>query len=313
MEEILETIGYYGSEIKKVTAALQKAQGKFDTILKDTNNPFYKSKYATLDQVIAATRPHLTEEGLVLVQKNIQEGERYGIFTRLLHLESGEELTSSLIAKPKEDTIQQVTGILTYARRYEYLTLLGLAPEDDDGAVASGTTGARTETRPQSVQPKAEVKPHPYSGPVKAVIPPFPTTPNTTSTAFAANPSVLSTPVGPVVPSAAPHNIVSSQESTTPADPNSLPDQRQYDAYIAEAIKLTEQLEKAGLKSARGLSAKVKLKKYMCHAYKIADIKELTNFQWSDFLAAGAKTMSVPDDAAVFVQLVEAASAKETK
>jgi ERF superfamily protein len=296
----------------KVAAALMKAQEKFDPILKDTANPFYKSKYATLDQVIAATRPHLRAQNLIILQRNLQEGDRYGIETRLLHTESGEELYSKLVAKPKEDTIQQIAGVLTYCRRYEYHTITGTASEDDDGNAASGKTEPE-ERRPQSVQPKPV-----QTFPVKANIPPFPST--TTSTVPNAVPNAiggdsshdLKSPALTGPPQST-SSAVTSTESTSSTGPNDIPDQAGYNAYIERAIKLTEDLQKAGLTNGRGLPAKSKLKKYICQTTGCADIKELTNSKW-DALFGGLDTlMTTPEGTKDAVERIEAASAKESK
>lgn len=289
----------------RVAAALMRAQEKFDPILKDTNNPFYRSKYAALDQVISATRPHLRAEGLVIVQKNIQDGERSGINTRLIHLESGEELTSSLLAKPKEDTIQQIAGVLTYCRRYEYHTITGTASEDDDANEASG----KADVRPQSGQAQAPPKTNPTPVASRAS---QNKAPNTPTTAIAAPSAHDPAPVAPqpIPVSATPS--VTPAESTPTADPNGLPTKEQYDAYINRAVKLTADLEKAGLKAGQGLPTKTKLKKYIFHAAKVTDLKSLTVAQWDILFDEFEKVLSTGGDKEL-IGYIEKANAKEGK
>ena len=293
----------------KVAAALMRAQAKFPPILKDTNNPFYKSKYATLDQVMEATQPALREEDLVIVQKNIQEGDRHGIYTRLLHVESGEELTSCLLARPKEDTIQQIAGVLTYCRRYEYHTITGTASEDDDGAAASGAESERSYSERPQPRPT-------YTATTSTRVPTRPsvsssTTVNTPPATFAGDSSPSK---HPDVPSVVPKTALSEATALaaiTSNDIRSLPTKDEYDAYIAKAIELTAELEKQGLKAGRGLPAKTKLKRYIFHAAKVEKLEDLKTGQWNIIFDEFSKLLATDPKRAV--ELVEAANpAKET-
>lgn len=291
----------------KVAAALMRAQAKFPPILKDTNNTFYKSKYATLDQVMEATQPALREEGLIIIQENIQEGDRHGIYTRLLHVESGEELTSCLLARPKEDTIQQIAGVLTYCRRYEYHTITGTASEDDDGAAASGTEPERSYS--ERLQPRPAYTNRPTVTTTSAR--PSTTTVNTPSAAFAGDSSPSK---HPDVPSVVPKTALSGATplaAITSKDIHSLPTKDEYDGYIAKAIELTVKLEKQGLKAGRGLPAKTKLKRYIFHAAKVEKLEDLKTGQWNIIFDEFSKLLATDPKRAV--ELVEAANpAKET-
>lgn len=276
----------------KVCAALVEAQKKFDPILKDTNNPFYKSKYATLDQVIAATQPHLWTAGIAIIQRNIQEGDRYGVFTRLVHLASGEELLSSLLAKPKEDTIQQIAGVLTYCRRYEYHTITGTASEDDDGSLASGRTETEQPKRyPESAQRAQQSKP----------------APNTPPSAPAASQTHDTKVVAPVVPQKS-EEVPTPVESAEIREPDAVPDARQYNEYANKAMSVLESLEKAGLTSGAGLkSSKSKFKKYLCSVGGCKDTKELTHGRWDVIFTEFNKLLSTPDGTKLAVSNIEAA------
>jgi len=48
-------------DIGKLVSALAKAQINFDNISKDAKNPFFKSLYSSLDEIIRATRRHLAK------------------------------------------------------------------------------------------------------------------------------------------------------------------------------------------------------------------------------------------------------------
>jgi len=141
-------------EIGELTKALAAAQLDFKPVKKDTKNPFYNSKYADLSSVIAATQPGLSKNGLVVIQSPIvdPETEKAGVSTLLAHA-SGQWLSNELMLpatmKSKDGTVrfdaQSVGSAITYARRYTYQAMIGVAgEEDDDGnrAVGIGTQEA---------------------------------------------------------------------------------------------------------------------------------------------------------------------------
>jgi hypothetical protein len=131
--------------IKLLATALLKAQGEFTGVLKDKTNPHFKSKYADLQAAISATEEPLRTNGLLVLQTPFGSNatQSAGVTTRLLHV-SGEWIEGELElpAGTQNRTDAQTFGsAITYARRYSYLGILGIAPEDDDGNVASGHAG----------------------------------------------------------------------------------------------------------------------------------------------------------------------------
>lgn len=127
-------------ETKNITQALLKAQSKFPLIIKEDNNPFFKSKYAGLPSVLEAVLPTLNENGLVLSQSPITDGDRIGVETTIYHI-SGEYITSKFTMNLAKNDPQGAGSAITYARRYALVSMLGLnVDEDDDGNTASGKT-----------------------------------------------------------------------------------------------------------------------------------------------------------------------------
>ena len=61
--------------MQQIILALIKAKKNFKKISKDAVNPYFKSKYATLDAVLEATESALAEQGLTIVQ--IDSGRVY--------------------------------------------------------------------------------------------------------------------------------------------------------------------------------------------------------------------------------------------
>jgi hypothetical protein len=123
--------------IKELATALSKAQGEMPAVKFDSQNPFLKSKYATLGAVIETSRPILAKHGLSMAQFPTSEGERIGITTILSH-SSGEWMNDTVyipITDSKGLSIAQSSGVVfSYLRRYSWASVLGLyADEDTDG------------------------------------------------------------------------------------------------------------------------------------------------------------------------------------
>ncbi len=123
--------------INEIAAALAKAQGEIQGAVKDSANPFFKSKYADLSSVWEACRGPLTKHGLAVVQSPEWDGSRVTVETMLTH-SSGQWMRGTASASPKEDTPQAVGSVVTYLRRYALQSFVGVAPEDDDAEAAQG-------------------------------------------------------------------------------------------------------------------------------------------------------------------------------
>jgi hypothetical protein len=125
------------AEIGALAEALAKAQGKITGALKDSANPFFKSKYADLASVWDACREQLAANGLAVVQVNGNEAERVTVTTTLIH-SSGQWMRGSCSAKPAKDDAQGIGSVITYLRRYGLAAIVGVAQVDDDGEAAVG-------------------------------------------------------------------------------------------------------------------------------------------------------------------------------
>lgn len=125
--------------INDLATALSKAQGEIKGAMKDSSNPFFKSKYADLASVWEAFRQPFAKHGLSLVQLPKTEENRVTVETVLLHM-SGQWISEVLSASPKDMTPQSVGSTITYLRRYGAQSVAGVCPEDDDGNAASQVT-----------------------------------------------------------------------------------------------------------------------------------------------------------------------------
>lgn len=118
--------------IKNIAIALAKFQSEVANPKNTQDNPFYKSKYAPLQDVLNLVRPLLSQHGLSVLQHPSGDGVNISINTMLLH-ESGEWIEfEPLLLKADKATPQGAGSAITYGRRYALSAVLGIASEDDD-------------------------------------------------------------------------------------------------------------------------------------------------------------------------------------
>lgn len=126
--------------MKSILQALSKFQDVCPAIVKSANNPFFKSKYASLDDIQRHIRPHLKTAGLVVTQANVViDGAPY-VESRVWDVSSGENIASQFPVIVGKVSAQDYGSAVSYAKRYSLTGLLNLivADEDDDASVVSG-------------------------------------------------------------------------------------------------------------------------------------------------------------------------------
>lgn len=96
-------------------------------------NPHFKSKYADLSAVREATMPALTKHGLAILQMPTLKDGRLVLVSRLIH-KSGQVLAECEYPLTTDGKPQQVGSEITYARRYTWAALCGIASDEDDDA-----------------------------------------------------------------------------------------------------------------------------------------------------------------------------------
>ncbi len=133
--------------IINLAKALAAFQGEVKNPANTASNPFYKSKYAPLNEILNEVRPIMAKHGLSVIQSPGGNGKDISISTMLLH-SSGEwmELTPLTLTAEKI-TPQGAGSAITYGRRYVISALLGIASEDDDdGNVLENTSFKKTSS-----------------------------------------------------------------------------------------------------------------------------------------------------------------------
>lgn len=189
--------------------AFVKAQARMGSAVKGKNNPFFKSKYADLAEVIEVCKDALNNEGIAflqpvvdtvhqpswqlppevvaIIEKTFPEMSkddkadalavifgsrprpRIGVCTILLH-ESGEWLSCTASFPAMKEGPQDYFATTTYLRRACLQAILGIPAEDDDGNAASGRKAAKDE--PSSAVMTQDFPPNtPLIGLLKQLIP----------------------------------------------------------------------------------------------------------------------------------------------
>jgi len=142
----------------------------------------FQYKYCSLENLISSIQPVLHANGLILIQPQAynDHGQTL-IVTRLIHVESGEEIKSELpLFLPENMGAKPMFawgGSQTYSRRYAIKMLLGIEPDMDTNTEQDTELGdvkelspkktgiSRTPTRPDSQVKKVEQKKNDFMTP----------------------------------------------------------------------------------------------------------------------------------------------------
>lgn len=117
------------------------------TVEKDAKNPFFKSEYTTLNEVLEKVQPVLNELKVVVTQQGVVDQGQAGLITILTDTEDDTKVCSFFPFVGLTDA-QKLGANISYIRRYALISLLGLRSEDDDAESAvRGSTAPKKATR----------------------------------------------------------------------------------------------------------------------------------------------------------------------
>jgi hypothetical protein len=137
------------NEIGEIAKALSKAQSECHAATKDKNNPFFKSRYATLEEIIAVLKKPLADNGLSITQFTDFEENSTWLETQISH-SSGQWMRGRYLLNPTDNKPQTTGSAITYAKRYALQAAMLVPSEDDDGNAA--------QAAPQKQEPKPAKK-----------------------------------------------------------------------------------------------------------------------------------------------------------
>lgn len=140
--------------------AIHKAQAKIETVRKNGENPHFKSKYATLDEVWETVRKAVNKAGLIVFCTIEPSGDgKARLTTHVAEIESGEEIACSFPIVAQATGPQAIGSAMTYARRYTLTALLEIVTgdgADDDGEAATNHTPTNGQTKNPSAKAAAD-------------------------------------------------------------------------------------------------------------------------------------------------------------
>ena len=122
------------TSIVNLCKALASFHSQVEKIKKDAKNPFFKSKYASLSNILDTIAAPMNASGLIISQHPTGSDT---LITILLHSETGEYLQSEYNIHPVKMDPQSIGSAITYARRYAIGAILSLNIDDDDGNAAT--------------------------------------------------------------------------------------------------------------------------------------------------------------------------------
>lgn len=128
---------YSSEDINELALALSKAQREITPAIKDTTNPFFKSKYADLNSIWSVCREPLSRNQLSVTQIMDYDGDKIVLITILMH-SSGQFVNSFLPIFMQKQDAQAFGSACTYAKRYALSAICGISCDaDDDGNMAT--------------------------------------------------------------------------------------------------------------------------------------------------------------------------------
>jgi hypothetical protein len=114
-----------------------EVQKEIGSLAKQSKNPFFKSAYLDLNDLLTHITPILNAKGLVLTQPL----ENNTVYSIISDAETGQSLINSSLTLPANLTDPQKIGsCITYFRRYTLKSLLAISEVDDDGNLAAKPT-----------------------------------------------------------------------------------------------------------------------------------------------------------------------------
>lgn len=111
----------------------------------------YSYDYAALPDILDATLPSLTKNGLAFTAAPAMTEHGFVLRFALLHIGGHREEGAYPLPDPNRSTPQQIGSAITYGRRYSFCAVTGIAPDEDDDGQHAADTRARTAPREVTV------------------------------------------------------------------------------------------------------------------------------------------------------------------
>lgn len=122
----------------EISRALLRAQTEMGSVVKDADNPYYKSRYASLEAVLDTVLPVFNKNGLGVLQLPCPSTteETLAIRTVIFHGETGQTVESVIELPIASHDPQKAGAAISYAKRYALAAVACLKTADDDAESA---------------------------------------------------------------------------------------------------------------------------------------------------------------------------------
>ena len=150
-------------EINEIVKALAKVQSEIQNPKKDANNPFFKSKYSTLDNVIDAYKDLCSKNDLIVLENPVSKVDEngkvlVGIEVQIMHA-SGQFLSfDPYLLSPVKNDPQGIGSGVTYARRYTLSSVFNIASEEDDDGNSASQNNKGQYQKPTKFKPATQAE-----------------------------------------------------------------------------------------------------------------------------------------------------------
>lgn len=136
------------NEIDQLSMALAKAQAEMSVAGLNNKNPFFKSNYANITDMVKATRPSLTKYGLSIKQEQFVSENGEEMLETILAHSSGQWSSSITKINPPKNDIQSYGSYMSYKMRYAYKGITGVVTGDEDDDDGEKATSDYRESKP---------------------------------------------------------------------------------------------------------------------------------------------------------------------
>jgi hypothetical protein len=143
-------------ETKDLYTALAKAQAEMPLASLNASNPFFKTRYTDLAEIVRVSKQPLTKNGLSITQQIISNEDGGNVLITTLAHNSGQWVESYMRILPPKSDVQTLGSYISYLRRYSLSALICQAStdEDDDGEQVMHDQRALLSKGPAQIIPK---------------------------------------------------------------------------------------------------------------------------------------------------------------
>jgi len=124
---------------KELYTALAQAQGEMGVCIPTQIHSHYKKEYADYEDLVEASRPALSNNGLSVIHKLDffhDANGAYSLLRTILTHASGAEIESTMLITPLKEDYPSFSAAVTNCKRISYRALLGIAIRDDEEKAA---------------------------------------------------------------------------------------------------------------------------------------------------------------------------------